>query len=78
MWKLTSLCVLFLFLQVDCWKFFHLGRGNGGNLGKPGGNNFELTNDIPEQWFTQKLDHFNPNNEIIWQQVGVFVFAWKV
>lgn len=26
--------------------------------------------DIPDLWFDQVLDHFNPSNPVIWKQVG--------
>lgn len=71
MWKIATLCVLLIFLQVNCWKNFHHGRGFGGNLGKPGNGSLVYSDEFPEQWFTQKLDHFNPNNEVTWKQVGI-------
>lgn len=73
MWKLLlSFFLLMFILQVECWKYFHFGRVVGGNLGTPL-NTEQLTvssdNDFPDLWFMQKLDHFNPNNEITWKQV---------
>ena len=26
--------------------------------------------DIPDLWFDQVLDHFNPSNPVLWKQVG--------
>lgn len=43
------------------------GRSKGGNLGAP-----ILSEDyvLPkEQWFIQFLDHFNPTDTRVWQQV---------
>ncbi|KAF5295491.1 hypothetical protein FQR65_LT10479 [Abscondita terminalis] len=65
--------ILFLvspLLKVDCWKIFHKGRAVGGNLGLPGRDNqFHSTQDIPDQWFDQKLDHFNPTDSRKWKQL---------
>lgn len=68
--KIPILCLLFV-VQVNCWKSFHFGRSFGGNLGKPRNNNSVLPEPFPEMWFTQKLDHFNPNNEVTWKQVRI-------
>lgn len=55
------------------WRIFHRGRHVGGNLGLPGRkeNEIELGSpEVPEEWFTQKLDHFNPTDGRTWQQVS--------
>lgn len=70
MWQFSTLLLLFIFYQVNCWKFLHFGRISGGNLGKPHHENVVASDSFPEQWFLQKLDHFNPNNEVTWNQVS--------
>lgn len=72
MWKLTGTILLFIFIQAECWRFLHFGRSSGGNLGKPNGDNLKVS-DYPEQWFLQKLDHFNPINEVTWKQVCFYM-----
>ncbi len=48
---------------------FRQGRRWDGMLGGPGG---EWKGDLlPEQWFTQTLDHFNPADTRTWKQVSV-------
>lgn len=43
------------------------GRSKYGNLGAPIlSENYKLPN---EQWFTQFLDHFDPTDARVWQQV---------
>lgn len=69
MWIFSTLSLLFVSSQVECWKFLHFGRSSGGNLGKPHSQKLVNSVIIPEQWFTQKLDHFSPKNEITWKQV---------
>lgn len=69
MWIFSTLSLLFVFLQVECWKVLHFGRSSGGNLGKPHSDKLVDSDKFPEQWFAQKLDHFNSNNEIAWKQV---------
>lgn len=57
------------FIEVNSWKFFHHGRMVGGNLGAPVTTRINAE-DVEEKWFTQSVDHFNPNNEDTWQQVS--------
>lgn len=55
------------------WRIFHNGRIIGGNLGKPGEDQLKTNFNNYERWFTQNLDHFNPNNERTWQQVKLLL-----
>lgn len=49
------------------WQIFMRGRSKHGNLGVPIlSENYKLPN---EQWFTQFLDHFDPTEARVWQQV---------
>lgn len=49
------------------WQTFMRGRSKYGNLGAPIlSKNYKLPE---EQWFTQFLDHFNPTDAHLWQQV---------
>ena len=64
-------CIAVVLLLTICgcnaWRrplFLH-GRLQHGMLPPPRVN--QLT-DIPEQWFPQELDHFDPQNNMIWQQ----------
>lgn len=45
------------------WK----GRHKYGNLGEPNRASHKLTLP-PDEWYTQKLDHFDPTNNKTWQQ----------
>lgn len=78
MWKLVSFYLLLVFMRVDCGKFFRNGRESGGNVGKPNGFKLRFPKQFPELWFTQKLDHFNPNNEVTWQQVLLYFYIFVV
>ncbi|KAK9877980.1 hypothetical protein WA026_020195 [Henosepilachna vigintioctopunctata] len=58
-----------LFLQANAWKFFHLGRMSGGNLGEPAGHSSLLSSSsVKTSWFTQILNHFNPRETTTWLQ----------
>lgn len=65
---LLFLCISFG--NVFCWKTFWKGRRSGGNLVAPHANVSELP---PDQWFDQKLDHFDNSNNIQWKQVSYSV-----
>lgn len=68
MWALKSVVLISVFFNVYSWKIFFRGRETGGNIGRPLSETNDLT-DIPEEWFTQTLDHFNPTDDRTWQQV---------
>lgn len=54
--------------NVRGWRMFWKGRRSGGNLIAPHVN--VTRNELPpDQWFDQKLDHFNDNNNELWKQV---------
>ncbi|XP_065160833.1 putative serine protease K12H4.7 [Atheta coriaria] len=67
---------LILFLSLvninHAWRNFYRGRGVGGNLGyPPRGVKLQgrISNDhVSTEWFTQKLDHFQPNDLRAWKQ----------
>lgn len=63
-------CLLFcIIIQSICpWRIFYRGRGVGGNIGKPPVKNYGFQT-IPEEWFDQSLDHFNPTDTRTWKQV---------
>lgn len=64
--RIVLLVSVMIASDVRAWKHFHLGRERGGNVKAP-----ETTHRLPpDQWFTQKLDHFNPTDERVWQQVS--------
>lgn len=69
MWILQSVLLFSLFFSVYTWKIFFRGREVGGNIGQPLAESNYL-DDIPEEWFTQNLDHFNPTEDRTWQQVS--------
>lgn len=71
MWMLKSTLLISLVLNVYPWRIFFRGREIGGNIGKPLSETNGIT-DIPEEWFTQTLDHFNPVDDRTWQQVFFF------
>lgn len=78
MWTLRNVLIVSLLSNVYAWKIFFRGRETGGNIGKPLSETNSVT-DIPEEWFTQALDHFNPVEDRTWQQVShlllVFIFC---
>jgi len=50
------------------WRTFLRGRNKYGNLGHP--TLSSKTYMLPEEkWFTQYLDHFNPTDARVWEQV---------
>lgn len=50
------------------WRTFLRGRSKYGNLGNPTLSAEKHV--LPkEQWFTQLLDHFNPTDVRVWNQV---------
>jgi len=65
---LLLLSIILNILSIStAWRTFLRGRSKGGNLGEPVLSSKKL---LPkEQWFTQYLDHFNPTDTRIWQQV---------
>lgn len=71
MWfaKAILLCSLTLVVNIHAWKIFHRGRGAGGNLGLPVRSSISSVKQIPEKWFIQNLDHFNPVDQRTWKQV---------
>ena len=61
------LIILSILSITTAWRTFLRGRSKGGNLGNP-----IVSSETPlpkEQWFTQYLDHFNPTDVNIWEQV---------
>ena len=61
------LIVLSILSITMAWRTFLRGRSKGGNLGNP--ILFSKTSLPEEQWFTQYLDHFNPTDVNVWEQV---------
>ncbi|XP_011860950.1 PREDICTED: putative serine protease K12H4.7 [Vollenhovia emeryi] len=62
------LLILLSILSVStAWRSFLRGRLKGGNLGEP--VLFSNTTSLPEEnWFNQRLDHFNPADARVWKQ----------
>lgn len=58
-----------LIVKIHSWRIFHRGRSVGGNLGVPVSEHDNVIKEIPEQWFLQELDHFNPADDRKWKQV---------
>lgn len=56
-----------LFDNALGWRTFWKGRRSGGNLVAPHTRTFSLP---PDQWFHQKLDHFDQSNNALWKQVN--------
>ncbi|CAH1989589.1 unnamed protein product [Acanthoscelides obtectus] len=52
------------------WRNFNRGRSKGGNLGLPAGDAVRGSESekVTTEWFTQYLDHFNPNDGRTWKQ----------
>lgn len=72
---LLPFCLFFfIYGNVSAWRIFHHGRMVGGNLGKPYHHKTIKLKTIPEKWFTQNLNHFNPGNDKTWNQVRINFF----
>lgn len=56
------ICCISWYSLVNCLPNGSFGSGEPPNL--PGTNAF-----IVDQWFVQKLDHFDPTNNKTWKQV---------
>lgn len=67
---LSFLFILLSILSIGAtWRTFLRGRSKGGNLGEPVLSSETIS--LPEeQWFTQRLDHFNPTDAHVWKQVN--------
>lgn len=61
----------FLLIEVEGWR--HFWRGKKFNREEAGAVNSLLPSD---QWFEQKLDHFNVINTKTWKQVLLFMYAF--
>lgn len=48
--------------------FNFFGKGRNGFMGAPSKNSVLRSAVSDEQWFNQKLDHFDPTNEVEWKQ----------
>lgn len=56
--------------EIEGWRTFWKGRRTGGNLAAP--HSHLLPQELPpDQWFDQKLDHFNDNDPLTWKQVRI-------
>lgn len=62
-------CILLQYAEGR--RLFWKGRRDGGNLVAPQSN---ISRQLlpPDQWFDQKLDHFNDTNPGQWKQVSSF------
>lgn len=58
--------VCLLVIYSPCDSFYRKGRKHKG-LGSPFVENFVKL--PPDEWFDQKLDHFDPMNNVTWKQV---------
>lgn len=66
------ICFFVSIEEINGWRTFWKGRRNGGNLIPP--HSHLLRHELPaDQWFEQKLDHFNENNNSTWKQVRINV-----
>lgn len=67
------LFIYFVFLilieNVYGWRTFWKGRKFDGNLVIKS-DKYQLEQLPSDQWFDQKLDHFNSSNEGVWKQVS--------
>ncbi|KAB0797058.1 hypothetical protein PPYR_11119 [Photinus pyralis] len=67
--KLVISILQLILIQADCWKIFHRGREVGGNLGAPYDVGYKATKKLAQdEWFIQRLDHFNPTDLRVWKQ----------
>lgn len=70
-----ALFVIFIIALDDVhgWRTFWKGRRDGGNLLNPAIS--AKTNLPPDEWFSQKLDHFDNNSAAKWAQVRAYYAA---
>lgn len=63
----SILVLLFMicFQDLEAYKIFNRGMGRDGALGAP---DFSEAVEVPDEWFDQKLDHFQPLVKDIWKQ----------
>ncbi|KAF2900100.1 hypothetical protein ILUMI_06086, partial [Ignelater luminosus] len=69
--RILQVLMLVLVPELLAWEIFHRGRHTGGNLvisGKKAVGFDDWDPSVTEHWFTQILDHFNPNDNRTWQQ----------
>lgn len=73
--QLIFVIVLFIAINSNLCEgriSFRRGRKTGGNLGEPDRNSLQLeSGDVPDLWFDQILDHFDPFSDKLWKQVCV-------
>lgn len=63
------ICFFVSVAEIEGWRTFWKGRRKGGNLQQ---HSHLLRDKLPQdQWFDQKLDHFNENNHLTWNQVRI-------
>ena len=55
-------------LEEDHIPLFVNGRPKGGFMGTPKVEKKFLLKDVPSQWFTQQLNHFDDSDESTWMQ----------
>ncbi|XP_023014735.1 putative serine protease F56F10.1 [Leptinotarsa decemlineata] len=66
---LISIAVLLCIVETGhCWRFFYNGRVVDKDYQNTKSWNLQSSPSKYERWFTQKLDHFNPNDERTWKQ----------
>ena len=70
-WCLILLSV-FILNGCEARQMFHKSRERGGLLGVP--NHAPNIVVPPDEWFLQQLDHFNPIDLRVWNQVTYTVF----
>ena len=64
---LTILLFVAIVNSGEAWRNFMRGRRKNGNVGEP--NLLKDYTPVPDQWFTQILDHSNPVDGRTWKQV---------
>lgn len=70
---LSMLFCLQIFAETCNAAVFKQGRYKDGFLRSP---NIKYDAELPpDMWFRQKLDHFNPQDQTNWQQVGIHFFS---
>ena len=72
---LLVLVVALLLVEVHSWRHFWKGKKFG--LRHEVKNEVDANNNhpVPDQWFEQKLDHFNVINTKTWKQViNLFIY----
>lgn len=65
--------ILYIFMFFSFSEAFLFNHENKHGVGVPFMSNFSYYFQYEEQFFNQKLDHFNPTDKTLWSQVSILM-----